>query len=158
MRTETGGARNHSQRIGHTHCLRSSAGSWRTASPGTGALTRRRACQRQRSHPPVAPGQTRTVPEICPLRRHRYNITLRITSIWLFFSFCRVITFNLTHQSRREPEQRPVCCSRRGGTGAGGSCGPVCSSPGTTSACCRSESLRFTSLLSAPRWLYLLTD
>lgn len=149
------GARNHSRRIGHPHCLRSSAGSWRTASPGTGALSQGRVCPRQRSHPPAAPGQARTGREICPLRKHKYIRTLLTTSTC---SLCRVTTLQLTHQRRHEPEQGPVCRSHRGGIGAGGSCGPVCSSPGTTSACFRSESLRFTSPLSAPRSLYLLTD
>lgn len=146
MRRGTGGARNHSRRIGHTRCPRSSAGSWRSASTGTGAVTRGTVCQRRGPHPPPAPAQAQAPPEICPLSKHGDVTAAWRTPTWLVFPpfCCNNYSHKLTHLRRPEPGSRPVRCSHRRGTGAGGSCGPVCSSPGTTSACFGSEILHFT--------------
>lgn len=86
---ETADARNHSRMTGHTRCLRSSAGSLRTATPGTAAWTRGTVCQRRRSHPPASPSWSQTPPEICSLMKtEQWHLTeqLEINStliIWM---------------------------------------------------------------------------
>lgn len=72
-----------------------------------------------------------------------------------FEPFSCVITHKWAYLRTREPEWCPICRIHRPGSGAGGSCGPVYSSPGKISAWCLYCSLSAlkssTSLLSSAR-------